>query len=639
MAGESNARVAAAMKQCQDIQHMIEITSNHLDRLRSSFSNAGDELTMQEIRTLEGKLIKQFSEQLAVKHGLGPHALDLVYLPSLEQWLKVVGVSPDTNLAITSRVKSLEELKDKTECELNRILLTTTGVSPGQRQEDLRRLARSLLNLRKYTDALVYGSKMYGPSPDTSKLELHWDSWDQQTVLARPDSSSPLPLRDRLPASGKTESAASSLSSSGSAPPPSPGSGTLSPPSLTDPALAAPRSNLMTPPATPPWLVLSSTRAGSTATPPSNKKHWSSALQSSLSKSRSHEAELSCRIEREREVEGEGEEAVTSSGYSSSTSEISQPGRQMRLPSSDPESVPSPVASPSLATTTAGSVNLKVPRSPRTPGPTSTNLSHRPMTHMIAHRFTKTFKPGTCDFCQEYFFQGLKCKECKFRCHTKCEQNVPPSCGLPDQILDFFFEHITKEGSPSLPRLPQPVQPAAPFDSSSSSCNSSSPSSPQVIVTSHPDTTPPWTGRPSATQIFRYPEPSRAAVTASLGKIASQNPAVDTVRSNDSDKTLSGSSDSIGTVRTYGHMDSQDSTTSVEGDGGSTWSSIKGMSIREWDIPFEELKISDRIGSGRFSTVHAGNWHGDVAIKFLDMENMDDESTLEAFRLDVATFR
>ena len=41
----------------------------------------------------------------------------------------------------------------------------------------------------------------------------------------------------------------------------------------------------------------------------------------------------------------------------------------------------------------------------------------------------------------------------------------------------------------------------------------------------------------------------------------------------------------------------------------------------------------------RFSTVHAGYWHGDVAIKFLDMENVDDESTLEAFRLDVATFR
>merc|ERR1719193_1190426 len=30
------------------------------------------------------------------------------------------------------------------------------------------------------------------------------------------------------------------------------------------------------------------------------------------------------------------------------------------------------------------------------------------------------------------------------------------------------------------------------------------------------------------------------------------------------------------------------------------------MSIREWDIPYEELKIMDKIGSGRFSTVHKG---------------------------------
>ena len=85
--------VSSALKQCQDVQHMIDITSDHLDRLRSTFSNAGDELTMQEIRTLEGKLIKQFSEQLAVKSGLGASAADLgklVYFPSLSQWLKVV---------------------------------------------------------------------------------------------------------------------------------------------------------------------------------------------------------------------------------------------------------------------------------------------------------------------------------------------------------------------------------------------------------------------------------------------------------------------------------------------------------------------------------------------------------------------
>ena len=37
--------------------------------------------------------------------------------------------------------------------------------------------------------------------------------------------------------------------------------------------------------------------------------------------------------------------------------------------------------------------------------------------------------------------------------------------------------------------------------------------------------------------------------------------------------------------------------------------------------------------------MHKGSWHGDVAIKFLEMENTEDETTLEAFRLDVATFR
>ena len=37
--------------------------------------------------------------------------------------------------------------------------------------------------------------------------------------------------------------------------------------------------------------------------------------------------------------------------------------------------------------------------------------------------------------------------------------------------------------------------------------------------------------------------------------------------------------------------------------------------------------------------MHKGQWHGDVAVKILDMENIEDEATLEAFRLDVATFR
>lgn len=57
--------------------------------------------------------------------------------------------------------------------------------------------------------------------------------------------------------------------------------------------------------------------------------------------------------------------------------------------------------------------------------------------------------------------------------------------------------------------------------------------------------------------------------------------------------------------------------------------------MREWDIPFDELKMGEPIGTGHFGTVYRGNWHGDVAIKVLNMNCMDDEKTLEAFKLEV----
>ena len=54
-----------------------------------------------------------------------------------------------------------------------------------------------------------------------------------------------------------------------------------------------------------------------------------------------------------------------------------------------------------------------------------------------------------------HFFSGLKCKECKYRCHRDCESHVPPSCGLPEDLLRHYINQLTKEGSPILPaRLP-----------------------------------------------------------------------------------------------------------------------------------------------------------------------------------------
>ncbi|KAJ9598886.1 hypothetical protein L9F63_026580, partial [Diploptera punctata] len=99
---------------------------------------------------------------------------------------------------------------------------------------------------------------------------------------------------------------------------------------------------------------------------------------------------------------------------------------------------------------------------------------------------------------------------------------------------------------------------------------------------------------------------------------------VETYKSNDSDRTVSVSgSGSTDSERTPVRVDSQDSQ----------------LSMREWDIPYDELKIEEPIGTGQFGTVYRGNWHGDVAIKVLNMDYLDDEKTLEAFKLEVATFR
>ena len=164
---------------------------------------------------------------------------------------------------------------------------------------------------------------------------------------------------------------------------------------------------------------------------------------------------------------------------------------------------------------------------------------------------------NTCLTHQKFYFSGLKCKACKFRCHRDCEANVPPSCGLPEDYLNFYFNYLRKEGSPIMPRGPSAVPtipgsglhiPAYPDSSSNtSSCNSSTPSSPAVMVTSQP--TPPH----SAASVYSSKGSAFTFDVLPLTKVhqpcdnvsknsSSPNPHIDSIRSNDSDKTLSGKS-------------------------------------------------------------------------------------------------
>lgn len=74
------------------VQSMIDISTDRLEALRTQCSTSA-ELTQQEIRKLETKLVKMFSELLITKSKLATH-LSKGLAPTgseLKQWLKVVG--------------------------------------------------------------------------------------------------------------------------------------------------------------------------------------------------------------------------------------------------------------------------------------------------------------------------------------------------------------------------------------------------------------------------------------------------------------------------------------------------------------------------------------------------------------------
>lgn len=86
---------AKIRNQIEVLQSMIDISADRLDGLRTQCVTSS-ELTRQEIRTLETKLVRMFSELLAAKASLSKRPTSCEYTiidPELIQWLQVVGES------------------------------------------------------------------------------------------------------------------------------------------------------------------------------------------------------------------------------------------------------------------------------------------------------------------------------------------------------------------------------------------------------------------------------------------------------------------------------------------------------------------------------------------------------------------
>ncbi|KAL6465237.1 hypothetical protein MHYP_G00253700 [Metynnis hypsauchen] len=450
--------------------------------------------------------------------------------------------------------------------------------------------------------------------------------------------------------------------------------------------------NTMTPPGTPPIRRRNRLKAPGTPPPSSRKLIHLLPGFTALHRSKSHEFQLGNRVDDAQTPRARKKAKPLNLKIHSSVAGSCENLPTQRSPLHSDHSLrsfffPSLVPStPPVHAVEASTANtLSVPRwSPQIP--------RRDLGNSIKHRFsTKYWMSQTCIVCGKGMLFGLKCKTCKLKCHNKCTKEAPP-CHLliyhrgrrdsfKDQGTSQARQLVRTESVPcdinnplrytdlhisqTLPKtnkinkdhIPVPYQP----DSSSnpSSTTSSTPSSPAPPLP--PSATPPSPLHPSPQSIRQAKQPN---LTAShyykykqqfifpdvAPEVPSRAPQVilHPVLSEPGNKgnpllqiEVEPTSDNE-----EGNDEAGDSADEFEEMNLSLLSarnfprkaSQTSIFLQEWDIPFEQLEIGELIGKGRFGQVYHGRWHGEVAIRLIDIER-DNEDQLKAFKREVMAYR
>ncbi|XP_061921672.1 serine/threonine-protein kinase B-raf-like isoform X2 [Entelurus aequoreus] len=276
---------------------------------------------------------------------------------------------------------------------------------------------------------------------------------------------------------------------------------------------------------------------------------------------------------------------------------------------------------------------------------------------LTTHNFVRKtfFTLAFCDFCRKLLFQGFRCQTCGYKFHQRCSTEVPLMCVNYDQLdlllVSKFFEHhpftqedVSSEGTTPVsevcPSLP-------PSDSTGSMCHTTlspsksipippnfraseedhrnqfgqrdrSSSAPNVhINTIEPvniddlirDQGLARSDGGSTTGLSATPPASLPGSLTSV-KIPQKSPCPQRERKSSS------SSEDRNKMKTLGRRDSSD----------------------DWEIPEGQITLGQRIGSGSFGTVFKGKWHGDVAVKMLNVTAPTPQQ-LQAFKNEVGVLR
>ncbi|XP_078076416.1 serine/threonine-protein kinase B-raf isoform X5 [Mustelus asterias] len=283
-------------------------------------------------------------------------------------------------------------------------------------------------------------------------------------------------------------------------------------------------------------------------------------------------------------------------------------------------------------------------------------LEHVPLT---THNFVRKtfFTLAFCDFCRKLLFQGFRCQTCGYKFHQRCSTEVPLMCVNIDQldllILSRIYENhpITQDDVSSGTTPPgSGMYPSVPPSDSTGSLSHPAASPTKSI----PIPQPFRPGEEDQRNQFGQRDRSSSAPNVHLNTIEQVN--IDGLirdqglQRNDGGSTsglsatppasLPGSLTSVKTLQKSPGTQPRErkSSSSSTEDRNKMKTLGRRDSSDDWEISEGQITLGQRIGSGSFGTVYKGKWHGDVAVKMLNVTAPTPQQ-LQAFKNEVGVLR
>ncbi|XP_053362927.1 kinase suppressor of Ras 1 isoform X2 [Clarias gariepinus] len=686
---ERNSSDTSALQQCQLLQNIIDITISNLQGLRTKCA-ASNDLTQHEIRTLEVKLVKYISKQLQCKQRVPVHERSpaLNTYPHLVDWLHTINLRHEFIEAVPGNL-SLDAL-----LQMSGSQVQETMRKLGSSADECSRVTAALSCLKSTstsTTCSTSSSSSYGSSSgrelkddgipwivEPVRCDVNSSFSTNHTRSPQPYSPTPVihvPYTSAMPGTQRSVSVSAVTSLDCLSGP----LVTSSLNGLADPFFPSPHmirrplGQVSAAPSTPPTIRNELLKSPHTPPPPSKLRQ----LFPTLPRSKSH-TQLANRIDEAAQKNVKKNKMLLNvhvnvqdvrNGYEDSSS------RSPLL------SVPSP----NIISNTR--IHLESPT--LTDKGRSPQAIRRDYGLTITHRFsTKSWFSQTCAVCRKNMLFGVKCKHCKLKCHNKCTKEAPQCQTIPISKIRRT-ESVPSDINNQVERLPSATQfgtlpkilnkkdlppPVSQPDSSSnpSSTTSSTPSSPAFSSSNPPSATPPANPSPKGPsdgrfhfpascyyqlrQQFIFPDVSSSQSQDGHDSGETEQAGNEQITQTERQEEAAVSDDVDGEVEQQEHEkqdeaasygESEDEEDDLDDLPSCTrpWKgpisrkvSQTSVYLQEWNVPFEQLELGELIGKGRWGKVHRGRWHGEVAVRLLEIDG-NNQDHLKLFKKEVMNYR